>query len=154
MIEYEYDTADTPDYTFNGSSFRLIPGERPWQGGTVFEYYAVTTAGEEMLIRATGKGVSVTRASNVYSFSVPAGVKILFIQMRIPGAVPITGSIIIDLNDGATGWGNRRLPSFRGWREDTGVTLGNTCTADTTNFDRFTISALGSAYSNTLVMAF
>lgn len=133
----------------DGSQLTNLPS-----GGGVEEYVADSTSGEEIIVKASGTGVTAARAGNVVSFTLPSGVKLVSAKIRIAGANLVSGAMIVDSGRGATNEATRVPAVVQAWREDTGATLAITTTLDGSDFDRQTVNNLNASATNCVRIVF
>ena len=118
----------------------------------ISEYTADSSSGEEILVKATGTGVTASRTGNVVTFSIPTGVLLLSARIRISGSNLVTGAMVIDLGEGYSGMADRWVPNCHCFREDTGSTLATTVTLSTSDYDQVTINNLNATTTNMIIM--
>ena len=106
--------------------------------------YAAYEAGNNIIeVLATTKEVTASLAnSNEFTFTIPAGTKVLSAKIRVENLSSVV--CIIGTGDMANdSMKDRWMPTVAGWREDTGQQLmGMTTLMDLSNYSKFTINGL------------
>jgi len=87
--------------------------------------YAVSAAsGEDVVVLASGTGITYARVSNVGTFTIPANVRLVSAMLRIPSDVQVLGVFTVDtgtVDMANTGNADRWQPIGSAIREDTGA---------------------------------
>lgn len=118
----------------------------------VTRYVADSTAGEEIIVVATGAGVTASRTGSTVSFTIPGGVQLLSARIRIQGPNTAGGVLTVDSGFGAAGLADGYPATFYAWREDTGQFLAAVASYGTAaglaNEDQIAISGLNATATN------
>lgn len=120
---------------------------------SISRYYADTTPGEQVEVLATGGGITAARIGSTFSFTIPAGVKLYSVRLRINGGNTDSGIIRLsmgttDMNQGSVT--NDWMPSANAFNETTpfnNVTL--TCQPDVADQSLIKVFGLGTSPSVT-----
>lgn len=129
----------------------------PTVGGGITRYQAHSAAGEEIWVLATAAGISYSRSGNTGTFTIPVGVKLFSVRMRIPSSVPVAGQFMVDMgtNDMAnSSLANRWGPIVAVMLESTGNTQPTTTSLNLANHSQFTINNLSGAATNHVRLSF
>jgi hypothetical protein len=114
-------------------------------GNTVSRYTALATADYEILVKATGPGITASVVVPDITFSIPSGVVLLSARIRWPAS---SGSSTFTLNLGITdmsntSFANRWGACFWACREDTGAFLPTaSCKLDIADHAKLIVSGL------------
>ena len=146
---------------WQGTGLQGIQGFQGFQGGAavatnLYRYNVNATAGEEVEVLASNNTITYSRAGNLGTFVIPAGVRIISAMMRIPGAVLAGGQFIVDMgtNDmGNGGLPTRWQPLLNCIREDTGAIVAVTVTFNAT-LSQYNLNNLNAAATNHIRLAF
>ena len=136
--------------SYSGYSGRS--GTRGADGSSIlFEYVARNTVGSEVYVCSTNVGITADLATNVLTFTIPAGVRMISATIRF------SGENVLSINTGrtVTGWADRWQPNVQAWREDLGSMLPITVTMSPSGtYDVFQVNNLVSSATNYIKLAF
>jgi hypothetical protein len=118
--------------------FQGVTGATP--ATTLYRYQVHSVSGEEVEVLASSPDITYSRASNVGTFTIPSGTRIVSAMIRVPSSVQAAGVFIVDMgtNDmGNSGNSDRWQPLAHAVREDTGGVQPITVTfnATTSRYD-------------------
>lgn len=130
-----------------GMSSRITGGTNYMDslGSTVSRYTALATADYEILVKATGSGITASVVGTDITFTIPSGVVLLSARIRWPAS---SGSSTFTLNLGTsdmqnTSFANRWGACFWACREDTGAFLPTaSCKLDIADHAKLIVSGL------------
>ena len=156
---------------YQGEGVQGAQGAQGWQGSGVqgnqgvqgdlsvvlSRYQAQATAGEEVEVLATDTGITYARAGSVGTFTIPAGVRLLSVMMRLNGTS--LGGSVLTLDLGTTDMGNsaeanRWQPIAHCYHEDTGLVQGVTVTATSATKSQFEVNNLSTDQVNHIRLSF
>lgn len=125
-------------------------------GSSISRYQSGAVSTEEVFVTADGTGVTYARSGNVGTLTVPAGVNVLSLRLRLPmGTIGgssfqmIFGTQGVDAPLGNTSYANMYPPNINCWREDTGAQVAVSSNLGA-GFNQITVAGLALSQSNLL----
>ena len=132
-------------------------GSQGGVGAVLIRYQADATAGEEVEVLATAAGITYSSTGNVGTFSIPSGVHLSSVRLRVPGAAVTAGQFTFDMGTvdmSNSSLANRWGPLTAVFVESTGSTQPTSTTLDLSNHSKFTINNMSGSVTNHVRLSF
>lgn len=131
----------------------------PVSGAALYRYSALATSGEEIEVLATDTGITASWSTDIVTFSIPAGVKIISARLRIAQGSTHHTAGVSTFDMGTTDMGNssaadRWIPNVTGVREVAGsaVSLTVSLSGVLTTYNRFKIAGISTTPGETTIV--